>query len=185
MTEGWVYDVVIEKEKRRESFFFLLFLLIERERERESKSYPLHLKQINLISFLLLLYIHRERRKKLDSPYWEELPLSITFLLFLRNSIGDIPIYFNCRCADRMLSIVIILFIIQQFYPTEQLKSIQATLASTVELPCLVVNQTIESASTAKVNTKARRKRYLKFILFFRSSGFVMIKAILSVLILL
>jgi hypothetical protein len=145
------------------------------------------LKQINLISFLLLLYIHRERerRKKLDSPYWEELPLSITFLLFLRNSIGDIPIYFNCRCADRMLSIVIILFIIQQFYPTEQLKSIQATLASTVELPCLVVNQTIESASAAKVNTKARRKRYLKFILFFRSSGFVMIKAILSVLILL
>jgi len=32
----------------------------EREKKRESKSYPLHLKQINLISFLLLHFIYTQ-----------------------------------------------------------------------------------------------------------------------------
>jgi len=53
-----------------------------------------------------------------------------------------------------MLSIVIIILIIQQFYPTYQLKTIQATLSSNVELPCSVINQNFESINPAKVNTK-------------------------------
>ncbi len=139
------------EEKRRELFFG------ERERKRKRKQKLSSLLETNQLDFFSLIAIHR-KRKKVDSPYGEELPLSITFffVLFLRNSIGNRTIYFNCRCADRMLSLIIILLFIQQFHSTEQLKTIQATLASTVELPCSVVNQTIESASTAKVNTKQK-----------------------------
>jgi hypothetical protein len=53
-----------------------------------------------------------------------------------------------------MLSIVIIILIIQQISPTYQLKTIQATLASTVELPCSVVNQNNESTNPAQVNVQ-------------------------------
>jgi hypothetical protein len=51
-----------------------------------------------------------------------------------------------------MLSIVIIILIIQQISPTYQLQTIQATLASTVELPCSAVNQSIESTNPGQVN---------------------------------
>jgi hypothetical protein len=68
----------------------------ERERERrESKSYPLHLKQINLISSLIffslsLLYIRI--KKKLNSLCRKELPLlmlstTLIILFLLKNSI--------------------------------------------------------------------------------------------------
>jgi hypothetical protein len=53
-----------------------------------------------------------------------------------------------------MLSIVIIILLIQQFYPTYQLEAVQAAISSTVELPCSVINQNIESTNPAKVNTK-------------------------------
>ena len=50
-----------------------------------------------------------------------------------------------------MWSIVICL-LIQQFYPTEQLKTLQVTLASSIELPCSTVNHTNESSNPAKVS---------------------------------
>lgn len=55
-----------------------------------------------------------------------------------------------------MLSIVIIiiLVLIQQFSPTYQLRIIQATLASTVELPCSIINENNEPTNPAKVNAK-------------------------------
>ena len=53
--------------------------------------------------------------------------------------------------ADRMLSIVILL-LIQQIHLTHQTRIIQATLASTVELPCSSVNQTLEPIHNAKVD---------------------------------
>ena len=53
--------------------------------------------------------------------------------------------------ADRMLSIVILL-LIQQIHLTHQTRIIQATLTSTVELPCSSVNQTLEPIHIAKVD---------------------------------
>ncbi|CAF1298909.1 unnamed protein product [Adineta steineri] len=51
-----------------------------------------------------------------------------------------------------MLSVVvIIIFIIQQSYPTYQLETIQAVLSSTVDLHCSVVNQNLESINPAKI----------------------------------
>lgn len=52
-----------------------------------------------------------------------------------------------------MLSIVVIIYIllIQQPYQTYQLETIQAALASTVELPC-TVGQNIEPTNPAKVS---------------------------------
>jgi hypothetical protein len=61
-----------------------------------------------------------------------------------------------------MLSIVIIILLIQQFYPTYQLEAVQAAISSTVELPCSVINQNIESTNPAKVNTKKRRQVFMK-----------------------
>jgi len=58
-----------------------------------------------------------------------------------------------------MLSIVIIILLIQQFYPTYQLKTIQATLASTVELPCSTIIQNTELINPAKVNYIKKKKR--------------------------
>jgi hypothetical protein len=142
MTEGWIYDVVIETREENRSLSSNRER--ERRRERESKSYPRYLKQINLISFLLLLYIESEEswlaiRQRTSAGHYLFL-----YLIFKK---------FNCRCADQMLSLIIILLLfIQHFHPTEQLKTIQATLASTVELPCSVVNQTTESVNAAKVN---------------------------------
>jgi len=51
-----------------------------------------------------------------------------------------------------MLSIVIIILLIQQFYPTYQLETIQAALSSTIELPCSsITNQNIEPTNSAKI----------------------------------
>ncbi|CAF2886222.1 unnamed protein product [Rotaria sp. Silwood2] len=50
-----------------------------------------------------------------------------------------------------MLSIVIITLIIQQFYLTYQLETIQAALSSTVELACSVTGQNIEPTNPAKI----------------------------------
>ncbi len=57
-----------------------------------------------------------------------------------------------------MLSIaIILLLLIQQFHPTDQLKTIQATLASNVELPCI----NTESTNSAKVNTDMMSSKQL------------------------
>ncbi|CAF0941235.1 unnamed protein product [Rotaria sordida] len=50
-----------------------------------------------------------------------------------------------------MLSIVIITLILQQFYSTYQLETIQTALSSTVELACSLTNQNIESTNPAKI----------------------------------
>jgi len=76
-------------------------------------------------------------------------------------------LYVNLKQADayRMLSIVIIILLIQQFYPTYQLEAVQAAISSTVELPCSVINQNIESTNPAKVNTKKRRQVFIIIII--------------------
>lgn len=51
-----------------------------------------------------------------------------------------------------MLSIVIIILLIQQFYSTHQLETIQVALSSTIELACSVTSQRIQSTNPAKVN---------------------------------
>jgi hypothetical protein len=127
----------------------------EREKKRESKSYPLHLKQINLISFLLLHFIYtQEQERENKTIYCTEknfrcslLPKEFNLYVNLKQTISIVDAY-------RMLSIVIIILLIQQFYPTYQLEAVQAAISSTVELPCSVINQNIESTNPAKVNTK-------------------------------
>jgi hypothetical protein len=85
----------------------------ERERERrESKSYPLHLKQINLISFLFfLLYIHKagRKKKKVDSSCRGELPLLVLSIKTIVESISidyhSVFIYYliNRRCLSNVV----------------------------------------------------------------------------------
>jgi hypothetical protein len=72
-----------------------------------------------------------------------------------------------------MLSIVIIIltFIIQQTY---QLETIEAVLSSTVELPCSVTGQNIQSTNPAKVN--ARRDKCLCVRVAFVIVGMVLFK---------
>jgi hypothetical protein len=56
MTEGWVYDVVIEKEKRRESFFSSLSS--DRERKRKRKQKLSSSLETNQLDFFSLIAIH-------------------------------------------------------------------------------------------------------------------------------
>jgi hypothetical protein len=60
-----------------------------------------------------------------------------------------------------MLSIVIIILLIQQFYPTYQLEIIQPALSSTVELPCSITSQNIEPTDPAQVNANREKCLYI------------------------
>jgi len=111
--DGWplVYDAVTQKikdmkKRGRKCFSLFPFLSLsfafslhyqKKEAEEKSKSYPLHLKQINLISslffFLSRVTIQTPKKKKVDSLRRKELPLFmlsttiLSFVFFLKNSI--------------------------------------------------------------------------------------------------
>lgn len=177
-----LYEFVIEERRREKCFSLFFFSLslssVEREKERKKKqklSSPLETNQLDFFSLIPIhIYIYWNRRKekrKLIRHIGKDFrcPLLLLFFFFLFKKS------FNCIYtklfvivdADRMLSIVIIIIVlIQQFSSTNQLKTIQATLASTVELPCSIINQNIEPTNPAKVNAKRDKCLYIHTYIF-------------------
>ena len=150
--------------KNREEYvssFFSFALLSERKKERErarrkeSKSYPLPTWNKSTWFLFSSCNSHIQKNKKKrhrekgernrESFCCAEENFRCQKIHFYVNP-NTIIIYFN-----RMLSIVVLVLLIDQFQPAYQLETVQTALSSTVELPCSNANQNIDSRNSAKV----------------------------------